>query len=46
MDWGVFFVMKLLTTLVIGLIVGLPRWRSGRVYGSLILHSLINVFGR
>jgi len=46
MDWAVFFLMKLLTTLIIGLIVGLPRWRSGRVYGSLILHSLINVFGR
>lgn len=45
-DWGVFLLMKFLTTLVIGLIVGLPRWRSGRVYGSLILHSLINVFGR
>ena len=46
MDWGTFFVMKLLTTLIIGLIVGLPRWRLGRVYGSLILHSLINLFGR
>jgi CAAX protease family protein len=46
MDWGVFFLMKFLTTFVIGLIVGLPRWRTGRVYGSLILHSLINVFGR
>ena len=46
MDWVVFFLMKFLTTLVIGLIAGLPRWRSGRVYGSLILHSLINVFGR
>jgi membrane protease YdiL (CAAX protease family) len=46
MDWGEFFLMKLLTTFVIGLIVGLPRWRTGRVYGSLILHSLINVFGR
>jgi membrane protease YdiL (CAAX protease family) len=45
-DWGVFFVMKFLTALVIGLIVGLPRWRTGRVYGSLILHSLINLFGR
>ena len=31
---------------VIDLVVGLPRWRSGRVYGSLILHSLINLFGR
>jgi membrane protease YdiL (CAAX protease family) len=37
--------MKFLTTLVIGLIVGLPRWRTRRVYGSLILHSLINLFG-
>lgn len=46
MDWGIFFLMKFLTTLVIGLIVGLPRWRTGRVYGSLILHSLINIFGR
>lgn len=46
LDWGEFFLMKLLTTFVIGLIVGLPRWRTGRVYGSLILHSLINVFGR
>ena len=46
MDWGFFFLMKFLTTLVTGLIVGLPRWRTGRVYGSLILHSLINVLGR
>jgi len=46
MDWGIFFLMKFLTTFVIGLIAGLPRWRTGRVYGSLILHSLINVFGR
>lgn len=46
MDWGTFFLMKFLTTFVIGMIVGLPRWRSGRVYGSIILHSLINLFGR
>ena len=46
MEWGFFFLMKFLTTFVIGLVVGLPRWRTGRVYGSLILHSLINVFGR
>jgi membrane protease YdiL (CAAX protease family) len=45
-NWGNFFAMKILTTTIIGLIVGLPRWRSGRVYGSLILHSLINIFGR
>lgn len=46
MDWGIFYVMKFVTTFVIGLIVGIPRWRTGRVYGSLILHSLINLFGR
>ena len=46
MDWDVFLLMKFLITFVIGLIVGLPRWRLGRVYGSLILHSLINVLGR
>lgn len=46
MDWGIFFVMKFLTTVIIGLIVGFPRWRTGRVYGSLILHSLVNIFGR
>lgn len=46
MDWRVFFLMKFLTTLLIGLLVGIPRWRTGRVYGSLLLHSLINLFGR
>jgi hypothetical protein len=46
LDWGFFLLMKFLTTLIIGLIVGLPRWRSGRLYGSLLLHSLINIFGR
>jgi membrane protease YdiL (CAAX protease family) len=46
MDWGGFFLMKFLTTSFIGLIVGLPRWRTGRVYGALILHSLINMFGQ
>ena len=46
MEWGNFFVMKFLTTLVIGLIVGLPRWRTGRMHGSFLLHALINLFGR
>ena len=46
MEWGFFLLMKSLTMFVIGLIVGLPRWRTGRVYGSLILHSLINMFAR
>jgi hypothetical protein len=46
MDWGVFFVMKFLTTFIIGLLVGIPCWRTGRIYGSLILRSVINIFGR
>jgi hypothetical protein len=46
MDWGIFFVMKFLTTFIIGIVVGIPRWRTGRVYGSFILHALINIFGR
>jgi membrane protease YdiL (CAAX protease family) len=46
MDWPGFFLMKFLTTFVIGLVVGLPRWRSGRLYGSIILHTLINLLGR
>lgn len=45
-EWGFFFLMKFLTTFIIGLVVGFPRWRTRRVYGSLILHSLINLFGR
>ena len=46
MNWGIFFIMKFITTFVIGLIVGIPRWRTGRVYGSFLLHALINLFGR
>jgi membrane protease YdiL (CAAX protease family) len=46
MDWVNFFTMKFLTAFIIGLIVGLPRWRTGRVDGAIILHSLINIFGR
>ena len=46
MDWGTFLLMKFITTFIIGLIVGLPRWRTRRVHGSLILHSMINLVGR
>ena len=46
MNLGSFLVMKFLTTLAIGLVIGIPRWRTGRVYGSFILHALINLFGR
>lgn len=46
MHWGTFFVMKFVTTFIIGLIVGVPRGWTGRVYGSLILHALVNIFGK
>jgi hypothetical protein len=46
MNWGMFLLMKFLTTFVIGLVVGLPRWRTKRAYGALILHGLVNLFGR
>ena len=44
--WGKFFVMKFITTFVIGLIVGAPRGVTKRAYGSFLLHALINLFGR
>lgn len=44
--WMKFFVMKFLTTFIIGLIVGIPRWLTGRMHGSFLLHALINLFGR
>lgn len=46
MNWVNFFVMKFLTTLVIGLIVGAPRAFTRRMHGSFLLHALINLFGR
>ncbi len=46
MNWVNFFVMKFITTFVIGLIVGAPRGKTGRIYGSFLLHALINLFGR
>lgn len=45
MNWCVFLLMKFVATLFIGLLVGLPRLRTSRVYGSLILHALVNLFG-
>jgi membrane protease YdiL (CAAX protease family) len=45
-NWGEFFVMKFITTFIIGLIVGVPRGVTKRPYGSFLLHALINLFGR
>lgn len=46
MQWSSFLLMKFVTTFIIGLVVGLPRRQTCRVHGSLILHALINLFGR
>jgi uncharacterized protein len=46
MVWSEFLVMKLITTFIIGLIVGAPRGVTRRAYGSFLLHALINLFGR
>lgn len=45
MDPVFFVAMKLAVTFIIGLMVGFFRWRSRRAYGSLALHTLINLFG-
>jgi uncharacterized protein len=46
LELGPFLVMKLITVLIIGLVVGLPRWPTQRTYGSIILHGLVNLFGK
>lgn len=38
--------MKVLVGAAVGLLAGLPRLRSRRVYGSMILHALWNLFGK
>lgn len=43
---GIFVIMKLAITFVIGLMVAFLRCRTHRAYGSLAMHMLINLFGR
>lgn len=38
--------MKMLVTAIIGLGVGLVRWRGGNIYPALLLHAFWNLFGR
>jgi uncharacterized protein len=35
--------IKILFTAVLGLFLGLIRWRSKKVYGSIIVHSILNI---
>jgi uncharacterized protein len=37
---------KLPFTFAFGLLVGAARWRSGKVFGSVLLHGFLNLFGR
>lgn len=37
---------KALTGLVVGLLAGAVRWRTGSVYGAFLAHALFNLFGR
>ena len=38
--------MKVLTGIIIGVIVGLARYKTDNVYLSLLIHIIINIFGR
>lgn len=38
--------MKVVIGAAVGFLAGLARWRSGRVYGSFIIHALWNLFGK
>jgi uncharacterized protein len=43
---GDFLLWKVIFTFFFGLAVGFLRWRTGRVYGSMILHGFLNLLGR
>lgn len=45
-ELGRVMAFKVLVGGAVGLLAGLPRWRSGHIYGSLVLHGLWNLFGR
>lgn len=37
---------KVLTGMVFGVLTGVARWRLKSTYGSILVHSLLNIFGR
>jgi len=39
-------VMKIFTCIIFGLIIGLARYKTDNIYLSLLIHILINIFGR
>lgn len=43
---GEIMLHKLPVALCVGILAGLPRWRTGRIFGSLAVHALWNLFGR
>jgi membrane protease YdiL (CAAX protease family) len=36
---------KVVFTIILGLFLGLIRWKSQKVYGSIIVHSILNIVG-
>lgn len=43
---GGFLLNKVIFTFFFGLAVGFARWRTGRVYGSVLAHGFLNLFGK
>lgn len=43
---GDFLINKVIFTFFFGLAVGIPRWRTSRVYGSILAHGFLNLFGK
>jgi membrane protease YdiL (CAAX protease family) len=37
--------MKVVFTTVLGFVIGFIRWKSQKVYGSVIIHSILNIVG-
>lgn len=38
--------LKVVTAIVLGFVFGVIRWKSGKVYGSIIVHSFLNILGK
>jgi membrane protease YdiL (CAAX protease family) len=43
---GVVLIWKVIIGGAVGFLAGWVRWRSGQVYGALLVHGLWNLFGR
>jgi membrane protease YdiL (CAAX protease family) len=43
---GFILLMKVLVGWIVGFLAGFARWRTGKVYGAILIHALWNFFGR